>query len=450
LLFAIYGLTLFKEEKNSRLKRAWLCMALSGILAVVGDGFWFYYESVALRTTFVTPIDIFYWFQYAFLMFGVLSFPFTPVSKKERTIFTLDWLIVLITGLMATWYFYIAPVISKGETSPVALYEIAFMIFVLIVISTIVPLIQREIEDVYGWTPVLLSGGMILLIAADGFYSYFNLFEIEYPAPNLNILWNASQLALVSALALQFLYGNTKTLRQPALNSTKRLLKIGVPYIATLVGLCLLFLSVESSPANISRIRGMFFGTVALVAAVLMRQFVVLRENISLYEQMHSLAVVDSLTGVYNRHFINESLHAEIERAKRYNHSLAIMMVDVDYFKELNDTFGHLKGDAVLAQIASLLSSQLRSADLLGRFGGDEFLLILPSTDRCGVEVVAERMRNVIANSLFFGKTLSISVGIAEFREDSNADQLIDRADRELYKVKAQRSGKMLDEKVSN
>ncbi|HSE40729.1 MAG TPA: GGDEF domain-containing protein [Acidobacteriota bacterium] len=189
----------------------------------------------------------------------------------------------------------------------------------------------------------------------------------------------------------------------------------------------------------------MFFGTVALVAAVLMRQFVVLRENISLYEQMHNLAVVDSLTGVYNRHFINESLHAEIERAKRYSQPLTILMVDVDYFKELNDTFGHLQGDAVLAQIASLLTSQLRSADLLGRFGGDEFLLILPSTDRFGVETVAERMRNVIASNSFFGKKLSISVGVAEYHPEMSADDLIDHADRELYKVKATRVARALN-----
>jgi diguanylate cyclase (GGDEF)-like protein len=415
-------------------------MAFSGVCAIVADSLWFYYESFALRTTFVTPIDSFYWLQYAFLMLAVLSFPFAPLSRKERTIFSLDWLIVLITGLMAEWYFYISPVITKGGISSVEIYEISFMIFVLLVVSSIVPLIQREIEDVYGWTPVLLSIGMILLLAADGFYSYFNLFDIEYPTASLNILWNGSQLALMSALGVQMLYGDKKEI-QPRLYSTKRLLKIGVPYVATIVGLFLLYLSVSSLPTNIFRIHGMFFGTVALVGAVLMRQFVVLRENISLYEQMHSLAVVDSLTGVYNRHFINESLQSEIERARRYNQPLSILMVDVDHFKELNDTFGHLKGDSVLAQIASLLSSQLRAADLLGRFGGDEFLLILPNTDRFGVEIVADRMRSVISATAFFGKRLSISVGIAQYSQDLCADELIDHADRELYKVKALRQG---------
>jgi len=114
-------------------------------------------------------------------------------------------------------------------------------------------------------------------------------------------------------------------------------------------------------------------------------------------------------------------------------------MVDVDHFKELNDTHGHLKGDSVLVSIASLLSSQLRTADLLGRFGGDEFLVILPATDRFGVDVVADRMRKVISEGTFLGKKLAVSIGIAEFRSELTADQLIDHADRDLYRVKAER-----------
>ena len=117
-------------------------------------------------------------------------------------------------------------------------------------------------------------------------------------------------------------------------------------------------------------------------------------------------------------------------------------MVDVDHFKELNDTHGHLKGDSVLVSIASLLSSQLRTADLLGRFGGDEFLVILPATDRFGVDVVADRMRKVISEGTFLGKKLAVSIGIAEFRSELTADQLIDHADRDLYRVKAERDNR--------
>ncbi|HSE40728.1 MAG TPA: hypothetical protein VLH08_08185 [Acidobacteriota bacterium] len=218
-LFMVYGFTLFRIEKNSRLKRSWLFMGLSGVCAIAADGLWFYYESIMLRETFVTPIDSLYWLQYAFLMLGVLSLPFTPLSKKERTIFSLDWLIVLIMGLMAEWYFYIAPVLARAESSPVEIYEIGFMIFVLVVISSIVPLMQREIEDLFGWTPLLLSAGMLLLIAADGFYSYFNLFEIDYPKASLNILWNASQLGLFAALALQLMFNHIKDPRKSAFST---------------------------------------------------------------------------------------------------------------------------------------------------------------------------------------------------------------------------------------
>lgn len=145
----------------------------------------------------------------------------------------------------------------------------------------------------------------------------------------------------------------------------------------------------------------------------------------------------DPLTGLNNRRAIDERIGEEIARAKRYGHPLAVLMIDLDDFKSINDRYGHVAGDDTLHDVAGAITRSVRSIDIAGRYGGEEFLVILPETAMVGAAAVAERIRATIEQ---LGRTTA-SAGVAElFDEDTAAAELIERADTALYKAK--RSGK--------
>ncbi|GAB6058838.1 GGDEF domain-containing response regulator [Desulfonatronum parangueonense] len=160
-------------------------------------------------------------------------------------------------------------------------------------------------------------------------------------------------------------------------------------------------------------------------------------------DRLRYLATTDELTGLWNRRKFMELLHREIERARRYGHGFTLLMLDIDHFKCINDSFGHAAGDRVLEHLAGMLNSALRTPDVSGRFGGEEFAVILPETGVHGAEVIAERLRNTIAAEQVHvqGGSISytVSIGAATFASDtSSADDLLKRADDALYKAKQQ------------
>jgi diguanylate cyclase (GGDEF)-like protein len=175
----------------------------------------------------------------------------------------------------------------------------------------------------------------------------------------------------------------------------------------------------------------------------------------SVTRALHSAAEVDSLrelctrdplTGLGNRTSLYESMQREVSRARRHGSPLAVMMIDIDHFKTINDELGHLGGDDVLRAIARALRDSTRRSDLLFRFGGDEFTIVLPHTDPAGAEEAARQIRLQLAEirSEEFGLEASdttrrpdISVGIASYQEGDDDETLLQRADTHLYHAKA-------------
>ncbi len=163
-------------------------------------------------------------------------------------------------------------------------------------------------------------------------------------------------------------------------------------------------------------------------------------ENWRLSESVEKLAVTDDLTQVHNYRFLKTALRREIKRAGRFNQKLSLVMIDVDNLKSYNDRNGHMRGSLLLKEIAGLFAGQIRSFDLVAKYGGDEFTLILPQTDRHGACVVAERMRDVIASHTFPLAPpggITVSLGVATFPEDAkDTIGLIEASDRALYAAK--------------
>ncbi len=150
--------------------------------------------------------------------------------------------------------------------------------------------------------------------------------------------------------------------------------------------------------------------------------------------QMHT----DHLTGLYNRRSFDTRVMAEIERSKRYGSPLSIVMMDIDHFKRINDDFGHDVGDTVLIQIAKLLSVHTRSTDAVTRWGGEEFLILMPHTDQSRATEAAEKLRSLIEKFQFpNGICLTLSFGVAQWLPLASKNMWIKRADRAMYKAKA-------------
>ena len=160
---------------------------------------------------------------------------------------------------------------------------------------------------------------------------------------------------------------------------------------------------------------------------------------------LKNLAILDELTGVYNRREFNLQLKNELERSGRYNNYFTLLILDIDHFKQLNDTYGHQAGDEALRKIAALFQQEFREFDRVARYGGEEFIVILPETSGASAYAVAERIRQLISTYVlpFNGKTINMTIsgGIATFPEDGETQEvLISAADQALYFAK--RSGR--------
>jgi len=154
------------------------------------------------------------------------------------------------------------------------------------------------------------------------------------------------------------------------------------------------------------------------------------------------LSTVDALTGLRTRRYVKELLSIEFLRARRYGTPLAVLMADLDHFKEVNDRHGHPAGDAVLQGVAEGLLRSLRATDSAGRYGGEELLVVLPQNDENGGVVLAERWRLSVENTVYVGSdqqriSVTISIGVAEYKEDfETPDDLVAAADKALYRAK--------------
>jgi len=153
--------------------------------------------------------------------------------------------------------------------------------------------------------------------------------------------------------------------------------------------------------------------------------------------KLEQLATVDKLSGLYNRMKIEMYCDMEIDRAERYNEIFSMILIDIDYFKEINDAHGHNIGDRVISNISKVLQSSIRCVDYVGRWGGEEFLILLPKTTAQQAFQIAEKIRITIMEEDFSpAQNITISAGITEYIQGDTTEKIIQRADEELYKAK--------------
>ncbi len=164
--------------------------------------------------------------------------------------------------------------------------------------------------------------------------------------------------------------------------------------------------------------------------------FDAMHESVSL---LYEAATHDEKTGLYNNKFFETILDMEIEKAKRDSQKLSLMMIDIDFFKKINDTYGHLKADELLKQLAKVLMKKARKSDVVARFGGEELMILLPETSLNKAKSFSSRIRKAIYEDKFLKKhSLTVSGGVTEFKKSDSKKSFKQRVDKLLYKAKHQ------------
>jgi len=170
------------------------------------------------------------------------------------------------------------------------------------------------------------------------------------------------------------------------------------------------------------------------VSKKIKEMFSLMNESISM---LYDIATHDEKTGLYNFKFFSDVFDMEIEKAKRGQEELSLIIIDIDFFKKINDTYGHVKADELLKKLAVILKKQIRISDVLARFGGEEFVILLPETNIKKAKKLATRLRDAVHSDNILKKhNLTVSGGIAEFKKGDTSKKLKERTDKALYKAK--------------
>jgi len=182
-------------------------------------------------------------------------------------------------------------------------------------------------------------------------------------------------------------------------------------------------------------------GIVAVIALFFYRYLIVNKHNRELQQvnkQLEQLSQSDHLTGLHNRYFLDQAFQCELSRYKRYQHGFTIVMMDIDHFKHINDSFGHVMGDEVIKHIATLLSQSVREQDVVARWGGEEFLILNPETGIEGARALAEHLGELIRRNTFTVDKIDVTVsfGVTDYRDSEEIEAMIQRVDLALYQAK--------------
>jgi len=439
LLAILLGLFLWlQKSKDINIRRGWTFITIAVISKLIGE-ILNYFHTVSLNSGPPSRIgDIFLILFYPLFFIGVINFPFKPLKRQDYLLFLLDLAIVLVTVGMIFWFYILTPILNSQDSGFMKFINMAYPTGDLILLAGLLIINQREIHKFNRASLVFLIVSILLASIPDAIFSYIETNKIPTNMSDLNIFWQASVLCLIYATAMQIISPSTVTEQSnPEEIYNPKLQRLLPPYLAATIGPVLMVGIVNPNNICQPQFRGLLEGIILLIVLVFARQHIVLMDNIRLYKFTRKQATIDGLTQVYNRQYLNEVFPVEVEEAKKYANKLSVLLIDVDGFKSFNDTFGHVTGDKVLKMIANILSSQIRRSDILARYGGDEFAIILKDTDLESAKIVSDKIQNAVASQSIAERPLGVSVGEAQLIGDQTPEQMLEEADRDLYNDKA-------------
>jgi two-component system cell cycle response regulator len=430
----------------------------------VGQALYTLYEQL-LHQTFPFPswADAGYLSAYPFLLLGILCLPTRSLSVTSRSRVLLDGLMIMIAAVTFSWYFILGPTMMQGGGTLFAkIVGAAYPFWDLVLIFCILLLSLRSADAAVRPVLWLLSLALLIIVFADslldyqslqGAYTTGSLFDVCWPLGYMLVGLAAQMLCLIEQRqAAPPDPQAVQDTRRPRSNFGYALLPYGlVPAVLILTVL----VSQRKAPSALEL--GVYLSSAVLIGIVLFRQIFVLHEtstyatytahlNADLHQAnalLERLSTTDLLTELPNQRALLDTLEQEAARARRNGRELSVLFFDADHFKRVNDTHGHNVGDVVLRELGGRVRGQLRGGDILGRYGGEEFLVLLPETALDEACEVAERVRRAVAVQPLAaaivpdGIPTTVSLGVATFPVDgATAGEVVERADQAMYWAK--------------
>ncbi len=431
-----------------RLRWFWLLMALALAGQMGGDLVTSIYDLGSNPIPFPSLADPPFLALYPFMFAALLCVPLARGTGAQRARVALDMAIVILGGTMVIWLFALEPAITEGGQSlGQTLVSIAYPIGDVVLLSGLAAVVLNWSPPAFRHSLILVGAGLLLFIVADIAYAHQVIHDEYTGGDPVDLFWMlAIALFALAAASQREAAGSAETARAKVMSEHR---PSPVPFLALLVGGLSLLVAQSGNP---------FFPDVSLVLAALVlgmavtvRQYLAQGETLHLqrelqgaHDQLAQLASLDSLTEIANRRAIDGILGHEVRRAQRYGRRLSVLFFDIDHFKRVNDRWGHPVGDQALKEFAAIAGAGLRPADALGRWGGEEFLAVLPETGRAEAMQTAERIRVEVERHRFSYENdarLTCSIGVSSYEDDvADPSTLLDRADAAMYAAK--RSGR--------
>lgn len=462
LIAAIVLFIVYKKIKNNQNKYFWLLISFGCFSYTIAEATWDYYENILqVKVPFPGWPDLFYMLQIAFYL---LAFLF-KIWYKRKTLqlvkFIFDTCIIMTVAISFSWYFIIHDILTKHESALFIFVSLGYPIGDLILILAAV---SFYIGSEYFFSPkvlYLIFGSLIIQVYADSAYLYLNAKSLYISGGPYDPLWALALLVMGIAGTYSLSVDNDK--KQEEITKEKSTyftkdyfsLRLLLPYLNVI--LLFLVIIIQRKEIN-SLIIGLFFS----VFLVIFRQIFILFDNQTLLTKYHTLteelsnknqqlttavqkmkhmAYHDVLSGLPNRRLFLEKSTIAIAEAKRNSTKLAVVFIDLDRFKNINDTLGHDIGDLLLKQVSRQIFLSLRNKDTISRQGGDEFTILLSEiTNEVKIIEQIKQIQSVAGKSIKIKEHelhVSMSIGIAIYPKDgSNPEELMKHADMAMYNAK--------------
>ena len=453
------------------------CLVLGTFTYALGEYIWTYFEEVTHQTPFPSMADAAYLAAYPLLLVAILFLPARPLFASKRIRIVLDSLMIMVAIVTVSWYFILGPTILAGDESLLAkIIGSAYPLADLVLVFCTLLIIYRAPDPRMRQPTYLLAFALTLIILGDSIFDYLSLNNTYTTGTILDISWTIGyMLIVIVALQMWAIWLSDALAGAPAPSVTfappskpiDHILHAALPYVVVPLIAILIAYTIRTH-GDEQYEGGVYVGSAVLLILIFLRQIFAIRETIMQNQQMQllnqtlqsmqqglldeqenlmsansklaTLATTDPLTNLPNHRAIVDVLDRELDRASRHQQHCAVFFMDLDHFKSINDSYGHPAGDTVLREFSYVVRQILRKYDTLGRWGGEEFVAIIPEMDFDDLQQLAERVRAAVAEHLFpigAGIHLTCSLGIAQFASDAlERDSLVQAADQAMYAAK--------------